>query len=191
MQRLYRHGCFLERKNYPLTEEWAVLLGRGATWRGGCVVPFVLLGLLKTVRWRCFYISAVVITAAVLWAGNFRQVFPSWRQSLCTAFLVVAQILSNYKKNASCSLPWEGQVEYDPKILPPPCFTIKVKIWSGDAAAKLLISTLMTTSAFLRFHFDLHGPAQSAVKLQFSWVKCLLAFQKMERRDLTELGLYH
>jgi len=79
-----------------------------------------------------------------------------------------AQILSRHKKRTSCSLSWEGQVEYNAKILPPPCFTIKVKIWSGEAAAKLLISTLMTTSAFLRFHFDLHGPAQSAVKLQFS-----------------------
>lgn len=58
----------------------------------------------------------------------------------------------------------------------PLCFTIKVKIWSGEAAAKSLISTLMTTSAFLRFHFDLHGPAQSAITLQFSWVKCLLVF---------------
>lgn len=64
-----------------------------------------------------------------------------------------------------CSVPWEDQVEYDPEILPSLCFTITVKIWSGEAAVKLLISTLMTTSAFLRFHFDLHGPAESAVKL--------------------------
>lgn len=121
--------------------------------------------------------SATVIAAdAPPWARNFRQVFPSWRQSLCAAFLEAAWILPRHKKSASCWLPWEGQVEYDPKILPPPRFTIKVKIWSGEAAAKLLISTLMTTSAFLKFHFDLHGPAQSAVKLQFSWVKCLLVF---------------
>lgn len=68
------------------------------------------------------------------------------------------------QKNASCSLPWEDQVEYDPKIFPPLCFTITVKIWRGEEAVKLSINTLMTTSAFLRFHFDLHGPAESAVK---------------------------
>lgn len=116
-----------------------------------------------------------------------------YKGGMINAIKTELRILSRHKKSASCSLPWEDQVEYDPKILPPPCFTIKVKIWSGEAAAQLLISTLMTTSAFLRFHFDLHGPAQSAVKLQFSWVKCLLVvvFWKRERKDLTELGLYH
>lgn len=64
-----------------------------------------------------------------------------------------------------CFMLWEDQVEYDLKIFPPPYFTITVKIWSGEAAVKLLISTLMTTFVVLRFHFDLHGPSESAVKL--------------------------
>lgn len=59
----------------------------------------------------------------------------------------------------------EDQVEYDLKIFPSPYFTITVKIWSREAAVKLLISTLMTTFVVLRFHFDLHGPSESAVKL--------------------------
>lgn len=74
--------------------------------------------------------SAAAINAdASPWAGTCRQASLSCRQSLCTAFLEVAWILSRHEKNAaSCSLPWEDQVEHELKILPPPCFTIKVKI---------------------------------------------------------------
>lgn len=116
--------------------------------------------------WKQLLLPQSAVTADAHPQGrSFRQLFPSWRQSLCAPFLEVAQLLSRQKKNASCSLPWEDQVEYDPEILPSLCFTIIVKIWSGEAAVKLLISTLMTTSTFLRFHFDLHGPAESAVKL--------------------------
>lgn len=149
---------FGKRKPPSLTEACPVLLGSGATWTGWCMMTSVPLFLLLTETWKQLPLPLSVITAdAHPWPRNFRQVFPSWKQSLCAAFLEVAQFLSRHKKNASCSFPWEDQVEYVPKILPPPCFTITVKIWNGEAAVKLLISTLMTTSAFLRFHLICMG----------------------------------
>jgi len=60
----------------------------------------------------------------------------------------------------------------------PLCFTIKVEIRSKNAAAKLLISTLITISTVIWFHF-------------FQVNVYLLYFRREREKNLTEQGHYH
>lgn len=135
MQDLWAWIISGKRKLPSLTEECPVLLGIEATWTVWCMVASVPLFLLLTERWKQLHLPLPVITAdAHPQTRSFRLLFPSWRESLCAAFLEVAQFLSRHIKHASCSLPWEDQVEYDPKILPPPFYNYSEDLeWRGSS----------------------------------------------------------